>query len=276
MIRVRGSSDGGMHVSVGDSATRLTIGAALVALGVLLALNALGVMHLAWNVALGRYWPALLVLWGLLKTVGDLIDARGRRRVPWWPLLVAAVGAFLLAQSIHLLSATAGLIWALAFAALAVYVGLEILFGGRGAFSIGDTHYGVHGARTRKVRLGGDELLIGSKHVGADDAWELEDRVYRHGLGDFQLDLSHARLREGETRLAIFGGVGEIQVLVPESVPVDIEGQVSVGEVRIFGRESSGLERSLSYRSDGYAEAPRRLHIEMVMRMGDITVERVQ
>ncbi len=274
MIRVTGDNHG-LRVT-GTSATRVTIGAGLVALGVLFALNGLGVTHLPWGTALDRYWPGLLVLWGLIEAVGGLAEAARFRRVRWWPILVAAVGALLLADNLHFLSATAGLIWALAWAALAVFVGVEILFG---SLSIGDTRYRVSGKQKSKdagsVDLRGIDLGVGTKHIGEDDAWELKDQVYRHGLGDFQLDLSHARLREGETHLVIYGGIGEIQVLVPEGVAVDIEGQVRMGEVRIFGRETSGIDRSLSYRSEGYADAERRLRLDLVMRIGDITVERV-
>jgi lia operon protein LiaF len=257
------------------SATRITIGAGTVASGVLFALNGLGVTKLSWGTAFDRYWPGLLLLWGLLETLGGLREFARYRRLRWWPLIVAAAGAILLAANLHFLDATAGLIWALGWAALAVFIGVEILFG---SVSIGDTRYRVNRQDAKDalhdvgVSMG---MGVGSKHVREDDAFELEDRVYRHGLGDFQLDLSHARLREGETHLAIYGGIGEIQVLLPEGLAVDIEAQVRIGAVKIFGRKSDGLDRSLSYRSEGYADAVRRVRIDMVMRMGDITVERV-
>ena len=279
MIRITGSGHG-LHMS-GSSAARITVGAGFVASGVLFALNGLGITHLSWGEALGRFWPGLFLLWGLLEVVGGIGRRDGRRRLRWWPLLVAAGAALLLADNLHLLSATANLVWALVWAALAVFVGVELLFGQW--FSIGDVRYGPPRPRFPNVidldgeteAEEGDDHGFGHQRVRADEAWELSDRVYRHGLGDFQLDLSHARLREGETRIAIQGGIGEIQVLVPEGVAVDIEGQVRMGEVRIFGRETSGIDRSLSYRSEGYADAERRLRLDLVMRIGDITVERV-
>jgi hypothetical protein len=127
MTQVPGS---GHEVRVsGSSATDITIGAGTVLSGVLFALNGLGVTHLAWGTALGHYWPGLLLLWGLLESVGGLRALARSRRLPWWPLLVAAGGAILLAGNLHFLDVRAGLIWALGWAALAVFIGVEILFG---------------------------------------------------------------------------------------------------------------------------------------------------
>jgi hypothetical protein len=138
-MQVRGSRH---EVRVlGSSATDITIGAGTVASGVLFALNGLGVTHLAWGTAFAHYWPGLLLLWGLLETVGGLTAFARSRRLRWGPLLVAAGGAILLAGNLHFLDVRAGLIWALAWAALAVFVGVEILFGG---VSIGATRCRVN------------------------------------------------------------------------------------------------------------------------------------
>ena len=260
----------------GLSAARVTIGAGCLALGVLLALNALAVTHLPWETALGTYWPGLFALWGLLEVAGRLRDLRDLRHLRWWPLLVAALGAILLAANTGWIRVTGSFVWTLIWAALAVFIGFEILLG-HGRLAIGDAYYSHRGRHA----FANDEPIdvnasLGVKHVGErDDVWELEDRAYHHGIGEFHLDLSHARLREGETRLRVEGGLGEIQVLVPDSMSVYLDAQVRIGDIRLFGREAGGLDRSLTYRSEGYEETPRRLRIDMVLSIGDISVERV-
>lgn len=152
----------------GSSATRLTVGAGCVALGLLLALDGLGVAHLSWGAAFRQYWPSLLVLWGLIDTALSAAEAKRLARVRGWPLMVAALGAFLLAEHVHLIAATAGLVWTLAWAALAVFIGLEILFGGHGRFAIGATRYSARGRgrETKRVHGPAADLSIGTKRIG--------------------------------------------------------------------------------------------------------------
>ena len=259
----------------GASAARVTLGAGCLALGVLLALNALDVTHLSWQTALGTYWPGLFAFWGVLEVAGRLGDLRDLRHLRWWPLLVAALGAVLLAANVGWIRVTGSFVWTLIWAALAVFMGFEILRG-HGRMAIGDAYYSHRGKRAFSADDADDHVSLGMTHVGQrDDVWELEDRVYHHGIGEFHLDLSKARLREGETRLRIEGGLGDIQVLVPDSMAVYLDAQVRIGDIQLFGREAGGLDRSLTYRSEGYDATPRRLRIDMALSIGGISVERV-
>lgn len=254
-------------------ASRVSLGAGFVAYGLWAALHALGVVAWTAGHALSTYWPLLFALWGLLEALDDLLASGDIRHVRGWPLWVAVAALGLAGGQAGLFHLTAHLLWALFWAAVVVGIGLSLAL--RGVVPI----IRVQG---RSIRLGradwsrrGASQMIGELHVGQGDPWQLTDRVYRQGMGDLTLDLTHARLREGETSIALYGGLGDIQVLVPPAFPVRLEGRVQVGAVTFFGRSSSGIDRHLEEESPGYAEAPRRLHIVMSMGMGDITVERV-
>lgn len=252
-------------------AVRVAVGIGLASYGAWAALYALGLVRPDAGRALALYWPVLVALWGALGALDRVV---ARRAPSVGSLLLVAAGIALLARNAGWIGVDA---WSLVGAAVAVALGLAIAFGGR-AMVIVDEGWGAFGRSGRWWhRRRGGTAWVGSTHIRAEGEgpWELDDRVYRQAVGDLRLDLSRARLREGETRLVVEGGVGEILVLVPAEMPVHLAARVQVGEIRLFDLEASGFERFLEYESEGYAAAPRRLRIDLSMRLGDIAVERV-
>ena len=69
---------------------------------------------------------------------------------------------------------------------------------------------------------------------------------YRHGIGELQVDLSGLDIPAGtsvETTVDL--GIGSAEVLVPDDVDVLVDGEVGVGELRIFGSEENGFGNDL-------------------------------
>jgi len=269
-------------VRFSGSPERLAFGFGLVGYGVWAALHAFHVVHPTAGAALGMYWPLVFTVWGLAEVVEGLVAQP--RRARWMALFVAVVGALLSASNGGLLPGGAHVFWEVVWAAAVVAVGLAVL-GTRdtvvlprgfviGTGAASGRRRGPHG-RGWFTGATGQDSWLGEMHVGQHESWELSDRVYRQGLGTINLDLTHARLPDGETHIIAHVGVGEIEVLLPPDMTVRLNGTVRVGEVRFFGREGSGLDRALDYETPGYEAAPRRLHLEMHSGIGDVTVERV-
>jgi len=95
---------------------------------------------------------------------------------------------------------------------------------------------------------------------------------YRHGIGQFELDLSGFRKPSqlaGRT-VHINAGVGQTIVYVPKGVPVKLDAELKGGEINAFGRTWHGSDNDVTT-TDGDGKA---LHLVINQRFGDMEVIR--
>jgi hypothetical protein len=112
-----------------------------------------------------------------------------------------------------------GTIVALILVAAAVFASIFHVHLGRG---IGDRNYVVAGT---------DELR----------------RNYRLGIGDMKVDLSNVRFKVGETHVGTRVDVGDLQVVVPAGVALQVHGDAQLGKVEVLGDTADGrnVDRSV-------------------------------
>ena len=95
---------------------------------------------------------------------------------------------------------------------------------------------------------------------------------YRHGIGEFELNLSGfnkpAQLA-GRT-VHINTGIGQTTVYVPEGLPVKLDAELRGGEINAFGRQWHGRANDVTT-TDGDGKA---LHLVINQRFGDMEVIR--
>ena len=95
---------------------------------------------------------------------------------------------------------------------------------------------------------------------------------YRHGIGEFELNLSGfdkpAQLA-GRT-VHINTGIGQTTVYVPKGLPVKLDAELRGGEINAFGRQWHGRANDVTT-SDGDGKA---LHLVINQRFGDMEVIR--
>jgi lia operon protein LiaF len=120
------------------------------------------------------------------------------------------------------------------------------------------------------------EQFVGELRLG-DKAWAPESGEYSVNVGEMNVDLTTAILEDGETDLNLTGWIGEINIILPEELAVDITATVSIGSVEFFGEEEqSGISRNnIRFRSDDYATAVKKVRIKATMNVGEISVKRV-
>lgn len=82
---------------------------------------------------------------------------------------------------------------------------------------------------------------VGDRTYRPASAIELRDR-YELGIGQLEVDLRNADLPAGDRPLHIDVGVGEARLIVPEDVCVATNADVGVGVVRVFDRDSGGVD----------------------------------
>ena len=93
-------------------------------------------------------------------------------------------------------------------------------------------------------------------------------------FGTTRIDLTAAPFSLGELRLTLISIFGVIEVVVPDDIAVRITGVSIFGGVNVRGRELSGGMGTNQYKTPGYAEAPRRLHIDATSIFGGIKVDK--
>jgi phage shock protein PspC (stress-responsive transcriptional regulator) len=99
---------------------------------------------------------------------------------------------------------------------------------------------------------------------------ELRDDGYRFGIGQIEVDLTALDLDElrssDERDLTIELGIGELIVLLPDTVTFDIDAELGIGRLELLGVESSGFgleRRAVASSSD--PDAPR---VRLIINQG--------
>lgn len=99
------------------------------------------------------------------------------------------------------------------------------------------------------------------------------DQHYQHGVGLLEVDLaqvSNPSALLGRT-VEIDSGVGQIKIIVPADLNVEVTSQLDVGEIRVFDREVHGSGNELDYPA---ADPGSALMLDIHQRVGNIEVIR--
>jgi phage shock protein PspC (stress-responsive transcriptional regulator) len=101
------------------------------------------------------------------------------------------------------------------------------------------------------------------------------NRSYELAIGELDLDLSNTALADGDTTVDANVGIGDLTVVVPRDVAVDVEATASAGSVSLFGRHTSGVDSRLTASRGGLPpDADKLLRIDAHVGLGNVTVVR--
>lgn len=103
-------------------------------------------------------------------------------------------------------------------------------------------------------------------------AWQVSDEEIWLIVGDVDLDLSQASIPDGETRLSIYGFVGDVEMIVPEGVGLKMHSVAFVSDAKVFGGKEESFVVPYEYATPGYEEAPQRLRVNTVHFVSDLKV----
>ncbi len=143
--------------------------------------------------------------------------------------------------------------WALALAVAVVLVGLAVavgaFFGATGALAAIGTLLAAAMvvAATVDIPLHGP---MGDRERHPVAMADLE-RSYEHSIGTLDLDLRDLVLPAGTTRVSATVGIGELRVLVPAGVRVEIDAHVKAGESVVLGNREDGWDVTQHVTEDG-------------------------
>jgi phage shock protein PspC (stress-responsive transcriptional regulator) len=121
------------------------------------------------------------------------------------------------------------------------------------------------------IRLEGP---VGERTFQPVSASEL-NRSYDLAVGELTVDLADTRLASGETPIDVNVGVGDLTVVVPADVAVEVDATASAGSVTVFGAENSGVDAQVTRRdAGGTAGGARLLRVDAHVGLGAVTVVR--
>jgi len=102
---------------------------------------------------------------------------------------------------------------------------------------------------------------------------ELQSR-YQLGIGKLEIDLRDVPLDGRTTVVDAQDGIGELLVLVPSSVRVEVHAHAGAGAVRMFGRESGGWPENDERAIDGTGAGVLQLNLRV--GAGEVNVRRFE
>jgi phage shock protein PspC (stress-responsive transcriptional regulator)/predicted membrane protein len=102
---------------------------------------------------------------------------------------------------------------------------------------------------------------------------ELQSR-YQLGIGKLEIDLRDLPLDGRTTVVDAQNGIGELLVLVPSTVRVEVHAHAGAGSVRMFGREAGGWPENDERAIDG--TGPGVLQLNLRVGAGEVNVRRFE
>jgi predicted membrane protein len=113
-------------------------------------------------------------------------------------------------------------------------------------------------------RIIGDIERYGSWQVRDEEIWSL--------IGDVELDMTEAVIPEGETHIRVYGFVGDIKMVLPADVGVDVRSWALASSTTILGQKNDGVFSPIHVASDHFKAAERRIRLDATFLAGDVKV----
>ncbi|MRG86941.1 cell wall-active antibiotics response protein LiaF [Salinibacillus xinjiangensis] len=241
----------------------------LIGLGILLILANFDIISMEISTVIGKNWPLLLVVVGMKW----FIDAfRSNRGGSWTAGSFLAIYASLVVLGNYgVLDFGFGDVWEL-WPLLLVYIGLHSLLFAKKSKKKG---------KRVKVTFDSDrgegqnhKSFVGD-HSFSEENWNLEPMDLWTGVGDYYFDFTKAYIPDTNTSIQVRGWVGDIRMLMPQDLEFQVQATANVGDIKVLDQEAAGLRKELSYKTQNYDEATRKLTINLDFQVGDIRIDRV-
>ena len=91
-------------------------------------------------------------------------------------------------------------------------------------------------------------------------------------FGDMNIDLADIQLAEGEQTLKLDGVFGDLHVLVPKDIEINVSTHSVFGDVRALGTVKTGFGQQISYSTPNYPGATKKLRIVSNQVFGDVRI----
>ena len=104
------------------------------------------------------------------------------------------------------------------------------------------------------------------------EPYQLSSQSLWHIVGESDIDLSLAILGEKETSLLFQGVLGDMDIMIPDDVGVEIEATVLFGQIDLGLERETGFFNRWKWRSPNYDTADQRVKLNLSYIVGDIDI----
>ncbi|RWZ55217.1 hypothetical protein EQV77_11260 [Halobacillus fulvus] len=248
---------------------KFILAAGLVIIGLILLLSNLNIISLEMEFNWANVYPVLILGIGV-KLWADALLKQGES----WILgsFLTVFGGLLLLDRFQVVNFSFGDVWNL-WPLLFIYVGFSLFSRGTSGKKIFEVEYKFSKDKS-KTRPRVSKNAIGSQEFTHDN-WKVEPMDVWNGIGEHNFDFTRAFIPEGDTPIRVRGWVGDVKMLIPRSVPFRVEAKMKTGDITIAGQNTGGLKREMSYQTEDYEGASRRLTIYVEYKVGSITISQI-
>jgi hypothetical protein len=95
---------------------------------------------------------------------------------------------------------------------------------------------------------------------------------YNLAMGKLTIDLRDLGTVSGPTELTASVGMGELIVVVPADVAIEVDARVGAGQLQVMDRTTDGVGINETYRTPGFAASQQRLSLELQAFTGRVEV----
>jgi lia operon protein LiaF len=247
---------------------RYILATIIIAAGVILVLNNLGIAMFNLNEGWLYIYPILLMVAGL-KWIIDRIRFKGGSLIFGSFFLI--FGALLLLDRFDVILFTFNDVYKL-WPLLIIYFGFAFI---RRSNKDGKVYVETMGSeKFKKGYNKGSFSFAGNVEYNTPN-WKVEPMNLTNMAGDFYFDFSKAFIPEKETPISINAWAGDVRILMPENVEFCVDASVMAGEVVIFGQGVEGINRTITYQSDNYNEAVQKINFYLKLKAGSVRIDYV-
>ncbi len=105
--------------------------------------------------------------------------------------------------------------------------------------------------------------------------WDVQSEEFQSFIADTTLDVTKANLPEGTTKFRFMNFVGDIELIVPESVGVSVQSSAFVSNVQVNGRKEESFLGPLNVQTEDYKAAASKIRLEATGFVNEIKVRRI-
>jgi predicted membrane protein len=105
--------------------------------------------------------------------------------------------------------------------------------------------------------------------------WQVVDEEFWYFVGDIELDMIHADIPNGITKIRTIGFVGDIDIYVPGDVGVAVDSTAFVSDVGMPNAQEENFLTPVHMHTDNYKLAEKKILLQTTCFVGDIKIRQV-
>lgn len=129
--------------------------------------------------------------------------------------------------------------------------------------------------RPRMVEPGTEMTQKFLGEVKRSGSWQVVDEEFWYFVGDVELDMIHADIPNGVTKIRMIGFVGDIDLYVPGDVGVAVDSTAFVSEVSLPDAKEENFLTPVHMHTDNYKLAEKKILLQTTCFVGDIKIRQV-